>query len=188
MEKFKVTFYPDNKSVEVEKGKTILSAAISAGVHINSSCAGNGACGKCKVILEAGKVITRPDGAISQEEKAQNMYLACLTTLQGDVEIEIPAESRMDLGKLTPGEIESRIKGLYAEFEEIEPGSSPKEEVFSHSPLTAKCYLELPKPNLNDRISDLERLQREVSQQKCPAVGIATMTAGSIQILSKLLR
>jgi uncharacterized 2Fe-2S/4Fe-4S cluster protein (DUF4445 family) len=188
MEKIKVTFYPDNKTIEVEKGKTILFAAISAGVHINSVCGGDGVCGRCKVVVKSGKVITRPDGAISQEEKIQNMYLSCLTTVHSDVEIEIPTGSRMDFEKLTPGEIESRLKGLYSEFEEIEPGSAPKEEVFAHSPLTAKCYLELPRPNLNDRVSDLERLQRAVSQQQCPAVGLATMTAGSIKMLSALLR
>ncbi len=42
MQKFKVTFLPDNKSILVEKDKTILSAAISAGVYVNSVCGGDG--------------------------------------------------------------------------------------------------------------------------------------------------
>ena len=188
MEKFKVKFLPDNKIIEVERDKTILSAAISAGVHINSGCGGEGACGKCKVIVKSGKVITRPDGAISQEEKAQNMYLACLTTVQGDVEIEIPAESRMDFEKLTPEELESRLKGLYSVSEDIEPVSVSDEKIFSHSPLVSKLYLELPAPNVNDRISDLERLQGAISKQEYLPQVLTTSSAAGIKMLSLLAR
>ena len=56
MEKFKVTFYPDNKTIEVEKDKTILSAAISAGFILIPVCGGDGVCGRCKVILKKGQV------------------------------------------------------------------------------------------------------------------------------------
>jgi len=42
MEKFKVTFYPENKNITVAKDTSILSAAISAGVSINSACGGTG--------------------------------------------------------------------------------------------------------------------------------------------------
>ena len=57
MERFKVTFYPDNKTVEVDKGKTILSAAISAQVFVNTSCGGDGVCGRCKIILSKSLAI-----------------------------------------------------------------------------------------------------------------------------------
>ena len=43
------------------------------------------------------------------------MYLACLATIQSDLEVEIPAESRLDLEKLSPQEIDLRLKGLYSE-------------------------------------------------------------------------
>src|SRR3989338_7767324 len=101
MEKFKITFYPDNKVIDAEKGKNILSAAISAGVYINSSCGGDGVCGRCKVILKKGQVLTQPTGRISLEERRKQVYLACLTTIQGDLEVEVPPESRLDLEKLT---------------------------------------------------------------------------------------
>ena len=77
MDKFKITFYPDNKSVEVEKGVTVLSAAISAGIHINSSCGGDGVCGRCKVILKKGQAISLPTGRISSEERKKGYYLSC---------------------------------------------------------------------------------------------------------------
>jgi uncharacterized 2Fe-2S/4Fe-4S cluster protein (DUF4445 family) len=73
MEKFKVTFYPDNKTIEVAKDTTILAASISAGAYINSSCGGDGVCGRCKVRVKNGQVITQPTGRISLE-KAGDLF------------------------------------------------------------------------------------------------------------------
>ncbi len=187
MEKFKVTFYPDNKTIEVEKGKNILSAAISARVYINSSCGGDGVCGRCKVILKKGQVLTQPTGRISLEERKKGIYLACLTTAQSDLEIEVPPESRLDLEKLTVEEIDLRLKGLYSESEEVEPQESFfNEDIFVRSPLATKLYLELPPPDLEDKISDLERLYRQIRRIQ----DIPIMQAGlaNIRRLGGLLR
>lgn len=187
MEKFKVTFLPDNKIVEAEKGKTILSVSLSAGIYINSSCGGDGVCGRCKIILKKGQALTQPTGRISLEERKQGFYLACLTTIQSDLEIEIPAESRLDFDKLTPQDLELRLKGLFSEIEEIEAAESVLgEEIFIHSPLATKLYLELPLPNLEDKISDLERLYRQIRR----IIDIPVMQTGlaNIRRLGELLR
>src|SRR3989338_2639249 len=94
MEKFKIQFLPDNKVIEVEKGATILSAAISAGIHINSSCGGDGVCGRCKVIVKKGQVASLPTGRITLEERKQGYHLSCLSVAQSDVEVEIPKIGR----------------------------------------------------------------------------------------------
>ena len=101
MEKFKVTFYPDNKSVEVPRDTTILAAAISAGAFINSSCGGEGVCGRCKVILKKGRVLSQSSGRITAEERSRGVHLACVSQIISDLEVEIPAESRLNLGGLT---------------------------------------------------------------------------------------
>ncbi len=187
MEKFKVQFYPDNKSIEVDKGKTILSAAISAGVYINSSCGGDGVCGRCKVILKKGQVITQPTGRLSLEERRRGVYLACFASVQSDLEVEVPPESRLDFEKLKSEEVDLRLKGLYTESEEVESAKSILgEEIFLHSPLATKLYLELPRPNLEDKISDLERLYRGIRR----IYDIPIMQAGlaNIRRLGDLLR
>ncbi|MFH1269833.1 MAG: ASKHA domain-containing protein [Candidatus Omnitrophota bacterium] len=187
MEKYKVTFYPDNKTIEVEKDKTILSAAISAGVYINTSCGGDGVCGRCKVILKKGQVLTQPTARLTIEDRKKGIHLACLTTIQGDLEVEVPPESRLDLEKLTPEEIDLRLKGLYSESEEIEPAESVLgEEIFSHSPLATKIYLELPPPDLDDKISDLERLYRHIRRDK--DIPIMQTGLSNIRRLGELLR
>jgi len=187
MEKFKVKFYPDNKVIEADKDKTILSVAMSAGVYINSSCGGDGVCGRCKVIVKSGKVIAQASGGLTLEEKHNNVYLACLTTIHSDVEIEIPPESRVDFANLSPQELELRFKGLYSESEDIEAISQGlTEKIFKHSPLATKFYLELPKPTIEDNISDLERLYREI--RKIQDIPVMQTGLANIRQLGELLR
>lgn len=187
MGKFKVTFYPDNKTVEIEKGKTILAAALTANIHINSSCGGEGVCGRCKAIVRKGEVLGQPSGRISPEQRRQGYYLACQALVQSDLDVLIPPESRLDFERLTQEEIDLRLKGLYSKAEEIEaPKPILEEGVFLHSPLATKLFLELPPPDHADRISDLERLYRAIRR----AHDIPVMQTGLVNIrrLGQILR
>jgi len=176
MEKFKVTFYPDNKTIEVAKDTTILSAAISAGVYINSTCGGDGVCGRCKVIVKRGRVTTQPTGLLSAQEKENGVYLACLSMVHGDLEVEIPKGARLDF--------ESEIKPEVEEVESVKPVL--KEEDFGYLPLTQKLYLELPAPDLGDKVSDLERLYRQV--QRALDAPVLRTNIANIRSLGELLR
>lgn len=177
MDKFKVTFFPENKTVEADKGSTLLFCAISAGIYINSSCGGDGVCGRCKVIVKKGFVQTQPTGRISQEERKAGYILACLATVQSDLEVEIPPESLLGADRIS----------VYTQAEEVEKGESViSEDLFIHSPLATKLFLELPKPTRADRISDLERLNRQIRKIK----DIPIMQTGLVNIrrLGELLR
>jgi len=187
MDKFKVTFLPDNLSVFVEKDKTILSAAISAGIQINSNCSGDGICGRCKVIVKQGQVKSQPNGIITKNEKKNNIYLACLTNIHSDLEILIPDSSRINLDKLTTQEIKERLSGLNTKTEDIQPMpvESPN-NAFKYSPLAMKLYLVLPQPSLNDNLSDLERLYRALRNQgEFPVI---TCGLFNLRQLTELLR
>lgn len=179
MEKFKVTFYPDNKSIEVSKDTTILSAALSCDVYINSSCGGDGVCGRCKVVVKKGKVLTQPTGILSADERSRNIYLACLTTVHGDVEVEVPEQAKLEL--------DVNMKGLYAKSEEVNfsaPQTSGQE--FPDAPLTKKIFLELPQPTLNDNVSDAERLFRQI--RKLQDTPVMQTGLANIRQLGELLR
>lgn len=186
-----MTFYPDNKSVEVIKDTSILSAAISAGIYLKSSCGGDGVCGQCKVILKKGKVLSQPTGRLNPEERQRGMHLACLCEIQSDIEVDVPEESKLDFNKLSPQELELRLKGIFSEPEDVEAGvPGLKEPVFTHSPLAQKLYLELPPPNLEDKVSDLERLHRQIRRalNKPLMPNITSSNLANIRILSELLR
>lgn len=75
METCRITFMPDEKSVEVEAGITLMEAAEKAGIHINSLCGGEGVCGRCLVRVTDGKI--RADkhsiGILSKEEITRAM-------------------------------------------------------------------------------------------------------------------
>ncbi|MBI3991043.1 MAG: DUF4445 domain-containing protein [Candidatus Omnitrophica bacterium] len=188
MERFTITFLPDNKKIEVNRGREILSAAVAAGVYINSSCGGDGICGRCKVIVRNGLVHTEPTGRISQEERERGYYLACLTTVHSDIEVEIPQESRLDM-ELDSDEKKKflRLSGIFSTPEEIDQVKPVIEEsIFSHSPLATKLYIDIPPPNLKDNISDLERLYREI--RKVKDIPIMQTGLSNIKRLGNLLR
>ena len=177
MEKFKVKFLPDNKIIEADKGSTLLSCAISAGIYINSSCGGDGVCGRCKVIIKRGYVQSQPTGRISHDERRSGYVLACLSTVLSDLEVEIPAESLLG---------EDRIS-VYTKAEDAETGESViGEEIFFHSPLATKLFLELPEPNQSDRVSDLERLYRQI--RKIDDIPIMQTGLVNVRRLGEILR
>jgi len=188
MENFKVRFIPDNKEVKARRGETILASAVNAGVYINSSCGGDGVCGRCKVVIKKGNFKTQPTGRISPEEKKQGYVLACLTTIQDHLEVFVPPESRLDLEKVSDDEARFlRLKGIYSEAEEVEDGKPIIDEaIFGHSPLATKIFLKIPAPTLEDKISDLERLYREIRRKR--DIPIMQTALANIKRLSAILR
>lgn len=58
MEQYTVTFLPEQISVTVDSGTTILNAQIQAGLHPDAPCGGNGTCGKCRVELDGREVLS----------------------------------------------------------------------------------------------------------------------------------
>ena len=62
----------------------LLEAALAASVHINASCGGQGVCGKCRIVVEAGDVESEKTQNLSQEEFDQGYRLACSTLVRSD--------------------------------------------------------------------------------------------------------
>ncbi len=68
-------------------GTTVLQAAAQAGVNIPSSC-GTGLCGTCKSGLLSGRVEMNHQGGIRPREIAQDKFLPCCSTPDGDVVVD----------------------------------------------------------------------------------------------------
>jgi uncharacterized 2Fe-2S/4Fe-4S cluster protein (DUF4445 family) len=185
---YTVVFLPDKKEITASKGANLLSCAIRAGMHLHSSCGGDGVCGRCKVVVKKGDFKTEPTGRLTTEEKKKGYVLACLTTIQGDLTVRVPAESRLDMMKISEEDAKFlRLKGIYSKAEEADAGKAIIDEsIYSHSPLATKVYLELPPPTLEDNISDLERLYREIRKSKDVIIMQTGLT--NIKRLGSLLR
>lgn len=188
MDKCTVTFIPHGKKIEVHKGVELLSAAVACGVYLNSSCGGDGVCGRCKVIVRKGDVRTEPSGRITPEERKKGYVLACLSTIHSDVEIEVPPDSRLEFAAITDEDARlHRLKGIYSTIEEVDRGFTLLEkDVFAHSPLATKLFLELPPPTLKDNVSDLERLYREI--RKINPIPVMQTGLSNIKRLGHLFR
>ncbi|ACN17743.1 metal-binding protein [Desulforapulum autotrophicum HRM2] len=142
-----VTFSPGNISVTVPEGSTLLRAAEKADIYINASCNGKGSCGKCRLILEAGKVESTPTALLSDKEKSKGYLLACQTRIFGsEVKVRIPEETI---------EKKLRAEGMGKEATEKLHGLV---EVIT--PMVSKTILHLPAPTMEDTVSDLDRVIR----------------------------
>jgi len=96
----KITFQPEGKTAEVDKGASLLEAAGQAGVYINSVCGGDGICGKCRLVLKEGEVKVEPTTLLTRDEVKKGYVLACQTRAEGDTVVEVPPESREEKGKI----------------------------------------------------------------------------------------
>jgi ferredoxin len=67
--------------------KTVLEVAESIGVPIDYSCRG-GTCGICKTKLLAGAVSMEVQDALSDEDNAAGLILACQARSLGDVTVD----------------------------------------------------------------------------------------------------
>ena len=148
-ENCKVSFLPDDKTVEVRPGITVLAAAAQADVLVNSLCAGDGVCGRCGVIVRKGDVIGGSTEFFSHEQIEQGYVLACEGRIESDAVIEVPQHTRLTG---TPEYVETDAH----QPPEIRNLARRK---MSLAPLVRKTYVELPPPSLDDNQSDLQRLE-----------------------------
>jgi len=155
-----VTFLPDNISIVVDRGTNLLEAALAAGVHINASCGGQGLCGKCRVLVEAGEVDSKKTEKISKQEYDQGWRQACTSLVLSDCTVRIPPESRgarrLKAQKLDMGKADRKIASLK---------TKPLAEGWVFDPLAIKVPVQLAPPTLNDNVSDLTRLSLGLKQQ-----------------------
>ncbi len=151
-----VTFWPEGDRVQVPLETTLLDAARAAGADLTSACGGDGLCGKCRLIVRQGNVAAQPTSLLSREEIRCGYVLACQTKVVGDVEVEVPPESRAEAAQILIDLDAQRFRALHpvAGAIAVRPG-----------PLTRKLYLELPHPSLDDSLSDQSRLFREVRRR-----------------------
>jgi uncharacterized 2Fe-2S/4Fe-4S cluster protein (DUF4445 family) len=136
--KVRIEYLPTGKSTRVPRGTSLFNAAHWLGLPIESTCGGNGTCGKCKVRIEEGSFeATRADQQLlTRDELEEGWRLACKATVVRDAVCRVPAVSglskaaTMGIGRLVL----------------LEPN-------------VRKLFLELKEPDLEDQRSDVERLR-----------------------------
>ncbi|MBN2013962.1 MAG: DUF4445 domain-containing protein [Candidatus Altiarchaeota archaeon] len=83
-----VTFQPDGRVVRIGEDRSLLDAAMEAGICLSALCYGKGRCGRCGVRIEEGRVR-------SLKPKSGDLHLACQTFPASDLIVFVPPESRL---------------------------------------------------------------------------------------------
>jgi len=174
MEKYRVTFLPDRKEIEVNEEALLIEAAEKAGVYLNSLCGGEGVCGKCRVQIIKGNV--KVDGNsvafFTKGEIEKGYTLACQTRVRENLEVLIPPESRLEEEQILAESLENKRKTWsesppihYSEPNWVSLHKRPKDPASLFEPLTNKIFIELPKPTIDDNIPDTGRIVRELRKK-----------------------
>jgi uncharacterized 2Fe-2S/4Fe-4S cluster protein (DUF4445 family) len=138
---FKIDLQPVGRRAQVGAGTTLLAAARSVGVELQSICGGAGTCGSCRVRLAKG-VISPPTTAekdeLSGEEIAAGYRFACQAVALSDVRLDIPPESLT-----APQRVQVEGEDLKIVLQ----------------PLVSPADVRIAPPSLTDMRSDLTRLR-----------------------------
>ena len=142
----RVTFLPDRRSSVFDECVSLRDAALELGIVIESSCAGIGTCGECRVHVEAGA--TSPTATemalLTPDELARGIRLSCQALVQDDCTCTILPEFRVAGDQILE-------HGLTSDFP-LDPDCT-------------KLALHVPPPRLGQKYFDLEALLSAVSLQ-----------------------
>ena len=179
-----VTFRINGADVVVhgDAGDNLLRAAQRAGVAIDAPCAGNGACGKCRVRLLSGALDAPRTRHLSEAEYAAGWRLACACALQDGAVVEVPDSAsayrdRLRAAGLSSPEALADLRRVRAEIEAA--------GIAFVSGLSA-VVADLNEPTADDTMPDNERLARRL----CEIAGAARaqLTYCALRKLARTLR
>jgi uncharacterized 2Fe-2S/4Fe-4S cluster protein (DUF4445 family) len=170
MEICKVTVMPENITVSVQKGTSLLAAAKKAGVDIVSPCGRQGTCGKCAVRVISGACKIEEDAHFPADLKNAGCIPACQAEVEADLVIEVPPASRLTRHKVVLSSQKTRF--------------SREHDYFTNNrmdPISRKCFIKLEKPTLSESMNDLDRLKASL----CKAYGYENLQI-NLECLQKL--
>lgn len=144
----KVVFTPSGRRGSIPTGTTVLDAARSLGVDLDSVCGGRGICGRCQVSPGSAPGIPLDPTALSEPGPMETGYrgrrpigdgrrLGCAVTIHGDVVVDVPPESHVHRQVVR---------------------KRPEVADFPIDPVIRLHYVEMTAPTLADARSDLDRI------------------------------
>ena len=148
-----IVFTPSGRRGRFAPGTSVLTAARSLGVDLDSVCGGRGLCGRCQITLSTGEFakfgMASREHHLSPLDAAEERYgakrglaegrrLGCAAKVVGDVVIDVPAESQLHR-QIVRKRAEARAVAI--------------------DPVLRLYYVEVAESDLETPAGDLERLQ-----------------------------
>jgi uncharacterized 2Fe-2S/4Fe-4S cluster protein (DUF4445 family) len=150
-----ITFHPSGKSIEAASDSILLDVIHKAGILLDASCGGEGNCGQCLVRIEAGKIESDLSQQLTPSQVGQGYVLACKSKiLETPAIVEIPEQSPRSGGQFID---DTDIVGIN------------QRDYFSNErmadPPVSKYLFDIPEPQLQNGLSDLDRLIRAIQSR-----------------------
>lgn len=155
----RIVFTPSGKRGAFAKGTSVLEAARALGVDLDSVCGGRGICGRCQCEQSVGDfskfgLKSRTEN-LSEFNDVETRYktkrgmkdgrrLGCRSKLDGDVVVDIPAESQ----------VHKQVVRKRAEVRDIQI-----------DPVVRLFYIEVQEPDMHHPSGDLERIVTALREQ-----------------------
>jgi uncharacterized 2Fe-2S/4Fe-4S cluster protein (DUF4445 family) len=154
-----VVFTPSGRRGRFEPGTTLLDAARTLGVDLDSVCGGRGICGRCQVTVDEGEHakhgITSAASHLSEVGDVERTYdadrglaegrrLGCVARVEGDLVVDVPPESQ-----------------VYRQVVRKEADAHP----IDVDPVVRLYYFEVEEPRLESPSSDARRLLEALERE-----------------------
>ncbi len=154
-----VVFTPSGRRGHFPVGTPVLKAARALGVDIDSVCGGRGICGRCQIQVSEGSfskhgIVSSAENLTafnevearykSKKSMRDERRLSCQALLEGDVVIDVPADSQ----------VHRQVVRKRAEVRDIKL-----------DPAIRLHYVEVEEPDMHKPTGDLERLRRALEDQ-----------------------
>jgi uncharacterized 2Fe-2S/4Fe-4S cluster protein (DUF4445 family) len=176
-----VIFQPSGRRGKVPEGTSLLEAARSLGVGVESICGGRQTCSKCYVRVETGSFtkygietslahLTPPgERELYYRQKRglpESMRYSCDARILGDVLVSVPAESRAQKQLIRKNATERYI--------DVEPA-------------VRQYYVEIPEPDPQAIVADAQRVISELVT-RFPELGTLAFDYAALRDLQVALR
>ncbi len=177
----RIFFSPSGKRGQFPAGTSVLTAARTLGVDLDSVCGGRGICGRCQVNVGEGTFskfgIESNAANVSAMTEAEQRYttrrgalpagarLGCQAQLCGDVVIDVPETSQVHRQVIRKRADERNV--------DIDP-------------LVRLCFVQVAEPDMHDPASDFRRLSDALFRQW--GIEGASATLAVLRGLQKTLR
>jgi len=171
-----VHFLPADIHVAARPGDNLLQLAMEAGLHINASCGGDGACGKCRVLITSGTVSCRDSEKLTPGDYGQGWRLACRSLVQGDITVQVPGRTSL----------QAKVRDERSHGHAARRAQEPALEAALLDPVVTRYTVGLEEPDLSDNCSDWTRLQR--SLRKDHGRETTAIELGALKELPQALR
>ena len=172
MAKHTVVFDLADQAVKVDTGTLLSEAAELADVEIVQPCGGQGRCGRCAVQVVSGTARRRSSLRLSPEDIASGYALACQTVVEGDAEILVPPQEKIER-RLTTDRTVAEI-------------SVPETYDYQRDQSIRRMSLALNPPTMDDQTDDWSRLQTALRQQA--DIGDLQVSLKTLRMLPSVLR